>query len=187
MKRPVAFATAIGSLLLAGCAVAPQPLRGEFSPITPQESAQAGRSGDRVRWGGEIVTVETRADRSCIEVLGKPLAGTGRPGTGDVSVGRFFACRAGFYDPALFAAGRDLTVTGRVEGFEQRAIGEYDYRYPRVDAEVLYLWPERVPERMHHPHYGLWMWPHHPPGFWGYPYQPVRVIVRPPPARPPAE
>ena len=61
----------------------------------------------------------------------------------DRSLGRFIACRAGFYDPEVFMAGREITVSGRVEGFETRKVGNYDYRYPRVAAEVVYLWPER--------------------------------------------
>jgi outer membrane lipoprotein len=184
MKLPstaIPVAIAIAAALVAGCAVAPKPLQGEFAEVSPLQSSQAGRAGDRVRWGGEIVQVETRPDRSCFELLGKPLLGTARPRTGDVSEGRFFACRSGFYDPALFAPGRELTVTGRIEGFEERPIGEYVYRYPRVDADVLYLWPERVVDYRHH-HYAAW--PHYPGGFWGFHYRPVRVIVRPPPAPP---
>jgi outer membrane lipoprotein len=61
----------------------------------------------------------------------------------DRSEGRFIACRAGFYDPAVFTAGREVTIAGTVTGFEARRIGDYDYRYPRVAADVIYLWPER--------------------------------------------
>jgi outer membrane lipoprotein len=167
------------AVLLAGCAMAPKPLQGEFAALSPLQSSESARAGDLVRWGGEIVQVETRPDRSCFELLSKPLRDSARPQSGDISDGRFFACRSGFYDPALFAPGRELTVTGRVEGFEERPIGEYVYRYPRVAAEVLYLWPEQVVDYRYH-HYGAW--PHYPGAFWGFHYRPVRVIVRPPPA-----
>jgi outer membrane lipoprotein len=36
-----------------------------------------------------------------------------------------------------------LTLAGTVTGFETRRIDDYDYRYPRVAADVIYLWPER--------------------------------------------
>ena len=72
------------------------------------------------------------------------LSAYGRPywATDDVG-GRFIACRTGFYDPALFEKNREVTFTGRLDGFETRQIGGYDYRFPRVEAEVVYLWPVR--------------------------------------------
>ena len=39
--------------------------------------------------------------------------------------------------------GREVTITGQVDGHEDRKVGEYDYRYPRLAADVLFLWPER--------------------------------------------
>jgi outer membrane lipoprotein len=57
--------------------------------------------------------------------------------------GRFIACRPGFYDPALFQKNREVTFTGTIGGYETRHMGEYDYRFPRVDADVVYLWPVR--------------------------------------------
>jgi outer membrane lipoprotein len=72
------------------------------------------------------------------------LSAYGRPywATDDVG-GRFIACRTGFYDPALFEKNREVTFTGRIDGYENRRIGGYDYKFPRVDAEVVYLWPVR--------------------------------------------
>ena len=55
----------------------------------------------------------------------------------------FLACRPGFYDPAVFEKNREVTVVGRVAGYENRRIGGYDYRFPRVEADVVYLWPVR--------------------------------------------
>ena len=172
-------------LALAGCASAPRPLQGEFSAVSPEQSSAEGRSGERVRWGGQIVAVETRADRTCFETLGKPLLDSARPRGADVSAGRFFACRSGFYDPVLFAPGRELTVTGLVEGFEERPIGDYVYRYPRVAAEVIYLWPER-PVEYHYHHFSP-AWPHYRSTLWGGYWFPRRVLVRPPPRVQPVE
>ena len=44
----------------------------------------------------------------------------------DATDGRFIACRAGFYDPAVFTEGREVTFMGRVEGVESTRIGEFD-------------------------------------------------------------
>ncbi len=164
------------ALALGACATAPKPLQGEFAPTQPSEVGSSGRIGDQVRWGGEIVAVETLADRSCFELLGKPLGESARPRRLDESAGRFIACRAGFYDPAVFEVGREMTVVGRVEAIEPRRIGEFEYRYPRVAADVVYLWAERQP----HPHGRLWIT--HP----GYPWSGVWApIYLPPPYRRP--
>src|SRR5690606_17660658 len=110
--------------LLAGCATAPKPLRGEYGNLLPQDAAMAQADGI-VRWGGNIVSVAPAADRTCIEILGRELSEAARPRlTPDESAGRFIACRAGFYDPAIFAPEREVTVTGRIEGYETRRIGE---------------------------------------------------------------
>ena len=58
-------------------------------------------------------------------------------------LGRFIACRNGFYDPALFERNREVTFTGHIDGYEVRQVGGYDYRFPRVAADVVYLWPVR--------------------------------------------
>lgn len=139
MRRLAPFAL----LLLAGCASVPQALEGQFAPIDPGTSVELGAIGDRVRWGGPIVQVQTLSDRSCFEIVGVRLASDGRPLADDQSAGRFLACRGGFYDPEIFQPGREITVTGVVEGFETRKVGEYDYRYPQLAADVVFLWPER--------------------------------------------
>ena len=163
--------------MLGACALAPKPLLGEFAPISPSQSSEAARTGERVRWGGEIVDVQTRPDRTCFEVLGKPLQDDARPRAADVSAGRFLACRGGFYDPALFAPGRDLTVTGVVDGFEEHPIGEYTYRYPRVAADVLYLWPERSEVYYEAYRFGP-AWPGYYPRLWGGYWRPYRFVPR---------
>ena len=128
---------------LAGCATAPRPLQGQFSSLAPAQVAGQAATGELVRWGGHIVSVEPRSDHSCFEIVAVPLNSNGRPRSIDRSDGRFIACRQGFYDPDVFRAGRDVTVSGHVDGFETHKVGQYDYHYPRVQADVVYLWPER--------------------------------------------
>jgi outer membrane lipoprotein len=136
--RHTLYLTAL--LALTGCATAPKPLQGEFDAETPRAQVAEGQ---RVRWGGTIIDVEPKAGETCIQVLGKPLAVNARPMFSDDSEGRFLACRQGFYDPAVFAEGREVTVTGTSDGTEVRPIGNYDYPLPRIAADVIYLWPER--------------------------------------------
>lgn len=91
-------------------------------------------------------------------------------------MGRFIACKPGFIDPAEFTQGREVTITGRLTGVDSGKIGEFEYRFPRVDARSVYLWPERreYEHRDHFyrpffydPFYGPF--PYRYP-FWYYPY-----------------
>lgn len=172
------------ALALSACATAPAPLRGEFAPLSPHE-AGPDASQAQVRWGGSIIATRPESDRTCIEVLSRELNDSARPrATPDQSAGRFLACRTGFYDPAIFAQDREVTVTGRVVGFETRRIGEYDYRYPRVAADVIYLWPEARPVQAY-PHWHDPFWPGYRPFWWsGYRYHPAPLRPKAPPAPP---
>lgn len=133
----------IAALGLAACASAPRPLQGQYANLYPNAAASQSSIGSAVRWGGRIVAVEPQSQRSCFEIVAMPLSSTGRPYDIDRSEGRFIACRAGFYDPEVFQAGREITISGRIDGFETRKVGDYDYRYPMVAADVVYLWTER--------------------------------------------
>ena len=41
------------------------------------------------------------------------------------------------------AENREVTFTGRIEGYEKRKVEGYVYDFPRVAADVIYLWPKR--------------------------------------------
>jgi outer membrane lipoprotein len=117
-----------------------------------------------VRWGGKIVDVHTEKLFTCFEIVGAPLDSSGRPREVDDSNGRFLACRDGFYEPEVFKSGRELTISGKIDGYETRKVGDYDYRYPRVAADVVYLWPERRDYDDHDHYHGYWG-----PGWgWGW-------------------
>lgn len=159
------------ALVLAGCATAPKPLQGDYAAALPE--ATAAPAG-KVRWGGEVIRVDTDADRSCFEVLARPLDGRARPQRGDHNGGRFLACRKGFYDPAVFTPGREITVVGQVDGSELRKVGDYDYRYPRVAADVIYLWNEPRRDYYADPWFHAW------DPFWYRPFGPPRIVIRTP-------
>lgn len=130
------------AVLLSACASAPTPLQGQFATITPLDATDHDSTGATVRWGGRIVQVEPRENRTCFEMLSTGLDAYGRPHwQHDAVGGRFIACRNGFYDPAVFEKNREVTFIGRVTGYDVRKVGGYDYRFPHVDADVVYLWP----------------------------------------------
>ncbi len=137
-------AFALATALLSACATQPVPLQGQFSAITPRDATDRDSTGAMVRWGGRVVDVEPQENRTCFDMISTRLDSYGRPyWATDAVGGRFIACRTGFYDPALFEKNREVTFTGRVGGYESRKIGGYDYRFPRLEADVVYLWPVR--------------------------------------------
>jgi len=159
MPRPLLPVLALAlATALSACATVPAPLVGQFSTVQPEQAAASQTPGESVRWGGRIVDIHTEKLYTCFEVVGAPLDSSGRPRQVDESTGRFLACRNGFYEPEVFAEGRELTVSGHIDGYETRKIGEYDYRYPRVAADVVYLWPERSVYDDHFHHYDPWPW-----------------------------
>ncbi|MEO5566526.1 MAG: Slp family lipoprotein [Luteimonas sp.] len=134
----------LATALLGACASQPVPLQGQFSQVTATQAIDHDSTGSVVRWGGRIVEVTPQENRTCFEVVSTHLNVSGRPYRTDEVGGRFIACRAGFYDTALFEKNREVTFTGRIEGYQTRKIGQYDYRFPKLAADVVYLWPERA-------------------------------------------
>lgn len=180
-------AVATLAAVLGACATVPAPLQGQFSAVTPRDAAAGNAQGEAVRWGGEIINVDPRPDQTCFEILARELDSSARPVSRDPSDGRFLACRNGFYDPEEFKQGRHITVVGKLNGSEQGKVGQFNYTYPRVAADAVYLWPKRSYANYGYPYYDPWMWGGYGPywgpywgGFWGGP----TVIVRHPPPPP---
>jgi outer membrane lipoprotein len=150
---------------LAACSTVPEGLQGEFTSLTPQQTT-ARDIGRDVRWGGVILDAQPTQQRTCFEILSRELGSSARPKVKDVTQGRFLACTDGFQDPEVFAQGRELTLTGRIAGIEQRQVGEFEYRYPMVAANFVTMWPVR-PDVMYHDNFGPGWGPYWGGGFWG--------------------
>jgi outer membrane lipoprotein len=164
----------LGTLsLLSACASnIPEAIRS--APPSDVRAAEVQRApetyrGTLVRWGGSIVAVRNLKNETRIEVVSRRLDGTGRPLAEDRSDGRFIASVSGFLDPAVYSNGRDITVTGRVEGAVEQQIGEFAYTYPLVQSETIYLWEALPPPGRYRDYDPFWHDPFYP---WGYPYWP---------------
>lgn len=112
----------------------------------------------RVTWGGIIVSTRSVENRTEVEIRAKALGTDGRPEPGDASLGRFLVSSDGFLDPAVYSAGRQVTVYGVSQNVLVRNIGTHPYPYPLVKADQLYLWTEQ-------PEYGYDDW--YPPFHFG--------------------
>jgi outer membrane lipoprotein len=133
-------------VLLAACMRPPQKLAGQYDRVTVREAQAQPREGLAVRWGGTLVGVRPGKEQTCFEIASFPLDSAARPKPSDESPGRFVACAPGFYEPAVYTPGREVTVTGALHGTIAGRVGQYEYTFPRVDATTVYLWPERSAE-----------------------------------------
>ncbi len=170
MTRALAFLGLVAAMsAITACVHPPRPLEGEFPPVSVYDAQSGDLTGQRVRWGGVIVSTKPEKDRTCLEIVSKPLDSRARPRPVDQSYGRFDACAQGFYDPQIYSRGREVTVVGTVAGSRSGQVGEYQYPFPHVDAETILLWPEAPP----YDYYGGYYYPY-PTGVYvgplWYPY-----------------
>ncbi|MEW5943931.1 MAG: Slp/YeaY family lipoprotein [Pseudomonadota bacterium] len=151
-------------LLLSACATVPAPIAGgPFLPITAKLAQEQNVVGERVRWGGIILSTTTGKQETCFEVLSRPLDSIGQPWRTDKTDGRFVGCTPEFHDPAIYAPGREITMVGTLQAPLVCKVGEYEYRCASLRVESLYLWPLRD-------NYGV---PYYYDPFWDpyrYPY-----------------
>lgn len=164
-------------VLLSACASqVPVAIRAPLPGAPDVQSARTTTTpelvGKRVRWGGVIAGIENHKQDTWIELVDRPLESDGRPLDTDRSGGRFIARIAGFLDPAIFAKGREMTVTGVLAEFINRPVGDYPYRYPVVAADNYYLWAKPVSTPQ----------PYYYDPFWYDPWYAPRWY--PPPPRP---
>lgn len=167
-------------LILTLCACAPpKALRGEYSGLTPQQAVSSA-PGQPVRWGGMILSMQNDSSETCFEVLSKPLNANARPTSRDQDQGRFLACYPGYRDPKVYAPGREITVVGSLSGVETRKVGEFEYPYPTVEVDDIYLWAEHNDVQYAYA-YDPFPYPYAYYGPTAYYYYPVYYVPAPQP------
>jgi outer membrane lipoprotein len=90
--------------------------------------------------GGQIVTTTIRDGETWVEVLQQPLNWQERPEDTDLSYGRFLVRFLDFRDPAIYTAGRKITVAGEVQGKKVLPLKQIEYNYPVLIPRESYLW-----------------------------------------------
>lgn len=158
-------------LAIAGCASrVPETIRldpGDPLTVAEVQADPAATRGQRVRWGGEVLSVRNRAGHTDLVVLRRGLFSAGEPRPSGGEAKRFIARLQGFVDPAELPAGSRITVVGTLEGLKTLRVGEYPYPHPVVRVRVSHTWPEYrpAPEPPWHrdPFYcdPFWPWGHH--------------------------
>ncbi len=166
----------VAALVVAGCSAAPKEIRSAPGdpPTYRQSVAEPDRvAGERIRWGGTIVSVRHEADATWVEIVERPLQRDGRPREVDRSTGRFLARVDRFLDPVIYVPDRPLTVVGTLDGVREGRVGDYVYRYPVVAVAYHYLWPPLPePRRYYDPWYDPWYPYSRYPRYYHGPYRP---------------
>ncbi len=147
-KRRLAAILALclgGGVLLAACASPPFNLAGVDTTMTPVQAALPGATlGQRVEWGGVIVTARNLADRTDLQVLAYPLDSSARPEDWKSPLGRFILQQRGYLETIDYAPGRLVTAVGTVVTVQAGLVGKAPYRFAVLGAEQLHLWRKRI-------------------------------------------
>ncbi|TDF39622.1 Slp family lipoprotein [Alteromonadaceae bacterium M269] len=134
---------------LSACSIVPESIQVDkentLIPYTDVASDANSKKGEWVRWGGVIAEVSNKEDSTVVEMVQLPLRNYGRPIETRQSSGRFRVHVDGFLDPLVFREGRIITFSGTVDGVEEGAIGEYVYKFPKINSEGYELWEEARP------------------------------------------
>ena len=123
-----------------------------FETILKNPIAHRGKT---VLLGGSIIKTTPFPGKTRMIVLQHPLGYRDKPSKERTSMGRFILSASGFMDPAIYRAGRLVTVVGTVTGEETRPVGEIQYTYPLMEKKELYLWPEEKNDNRPRFHFGI--------------------------------
>jgi len=135
-----AFGVGASVAALAGCAAQP-PSKVPVKKITPAQALEKDSLGAEVRWGGPILSVEPKQTETCFKMLSYFLGSDGSPHLQNQPQGRFLACAQGYYDPAVYAPRRTMTVVGTVAPAQTIKVHKVDQQVPVVDVQAVKLWP----------------------------------------------
>jgi outer membrane lipoprotein len=114
---------------------------GSFTDV--QQSPEKYR-GQTMLLGGKVIETQVKEGVTDIVVLQLELASYDRPRDDDQSLGRFLIRSTRFLDPALYPPATLITVVGRLQGSEDRSIGQMPYTYPVIDPTEIKKWPAGV-------------------------------------------
>ena len=109
----------------------------EFRDVATDPAKYTGKS---VVFGGTIILVENLEGATVMEIVQEGLNSQLKPVSREESGGRFLVKFKEFKDPAIFGAGKRITVAGVVTGAETRPLGKSTYRYPVLESKEHYLW-----------------------------------------------
>ena len=97
--------------------------------------------GEKILWGGKIVSIKYRKDGTLIEVIQIPLDMFDNPAEEiSLSKGRFLILSEWFLDSEVYKKGKEITVAGIIKGARVKKIGEFRYAFPLIEPIEIKLW-----------------------------------------------
>lgn len=144
MKQIAQLSFLMVVLGLGACAMVPERIRVEEGQplVNYSDAVVASQQSENklARWGGIIVGVENKPERTLVEIVHFPLNHYAKPQSNKETVGRFKAVLEGFVDPILFEQGRLATFVGKVGEPEAGMVGEQPYLYPTLVVNDYHFW-----------------------------------------------
>lgn len=133
--------------MFAGCAMVPDSLEvpegTELVSYSTAVTSGASAQGQKARWGGIVVGVENKPNKTFIELAHFPLNHYGKPRSSGETSGRFKVQIDGFVDPIVFEEGRTATFLGTLVTPTTGMVGEQPYIYPTIAADDYHMWRDR--------------------------------------------
>ncbi len=140
-------------VLATGCSVVPDDIDvpDDTNLVSYNRAVTGGEAiiGQQARWGGIIVGVENKPEKTFVEIVNFQLNHYGKPNTGEETIGRFKVEMDGFVDPIHFEKGRLITFVGQVEKPVAGMVGEQPYMYPLLKADNYHLWRKNSVNYIH--------------------------------------
>lgn len=159
MRTPKTLFLAVVLALMTGCGpvISDEVLKTVNRDIEFRELAAdpAKYTGKSVVFGGTILNIENMENTTEMEVVQEGMNSQLKPVDRGESAGRFLVRFDRFMDPAIFSAGKRITVAGVVTGTETRPLGKGNYRYPVIEPREHYLWEPSDYDRGDSPRIGI--------------------------------
>lgn len=148
------FLSLLALLLLTACSRhATFDTRATTLTLTPQQAISETPTplGKQVLWGGMIIQASNLPESTRLEVLAYPLDSSHTPRINQPPLGRFLLHHPEYMETIDYAAGRRITVLGKLTRIDEGMVDQSPYRFPVVESQQLHLWPrgEPQPPRIH--------------------------------------
>ncbi|OJF68592.1 starvation-inducible protein [Alteromonas sp. V450] len=141
------FLVLMSVFIFTGCSIVPDsidvPEGTTLVGYSKAVTSGAAIKGEQARWGGVIVGVQNKQDKTFIEVAHFPLNHYGKPIINGETIGRFKAQINGFIDPIVFEEGRAATFLGQVIQPTTGMVGEQPYMYPTISVDDYHMWRKK--------------------------------------------
>ncbi len=135
----------LASVFFVSCSTIPRVLQGDYANLSPHQAKQQHITMEKVRWSGQIVQVINDEDKTCFVVVSSETNSSLRPKRIiPTKGGRFIACKPDFLEPEAFND-KLVTITGTLSKYTSQKVGEFNYEYPVVSAEKVYIWSQSRP------------------------------------------